>query len=201
MSVDHPVKLDLHVHAAERSGCATSYEEDQIRAAIVAGMQGMAFTDHFSLVERGRFAELNRRYAPFRIYTGIEVTSEREDWLVLGLYDLELQREGWQYPALADYVHQRGGFIVLAHPYRYASSIQADVENHPPDGIEVRSFNTPAARESDIRALAARLGIIMLSNSDAHISGKVGRYYNELSELPENDAKLVEALHGLVRSE
>lgn len=149
MAVNFPVKLDLHVHAAERSGCATSHEEDQIRSAIAVGIQGMAFTDHFTLVERGRLIELNRRYAPFRIYTGIEITSDREDWLVLGLHDEALQREGWHYPEVADFVHQRGGFIALAHPYRYASTIQADIENHPPDGIEFRSFNTPAAREDD----------------------------------------------------
>ena len=200
MTAPHPVKLDLHVHAAERSGCATTYEEDQIRAAIATGLQGMAFTDHFTLVERGRLAELNRRYAPFRIYTGIEVTSDREDWLVLGLYDEALQSQGWRYTELAAFVRERGGYIVLAHPFRYASTIQVDIETTPPDGIEVRSVNTPAAREEDIRALAARLGIALLSNSDAHKSANVGRYYNELPELPDDDAHLVDALRVMVKS-
>lgn len=200
MTVDHPVKLDLHVHAAERSACATSYEEDQIRSAIAAGMQGMAFTDHFALVERGRLVDLNRRYAPFRIYSGIEITADREDWLVLGLHDPGLQREDWHYMDLANYVHQRGGFIALAHPFRYARTIQADIESHPPDGIEFRSFNTPAAREDEICVLANRLGITLLSNSDAHHAGKVGRYYNAMPELPLNDAGLVEALRMMVTS-
>ena len=187
-------KLDLHVHAAERSACATSYEEDQIRSAISAGMQGMAFTDHHALVHERRLAELNEKYFPFRIYTGIEVTAEDEDWLVYGLRDLELTRTDWLYTDLVSAVRSGGGFIALAHPYRYSSSIRVSLDVCPPDGIEARSYNTPANRESDIRALAGRLGLTVLSNSDAHNVSRVGKYWNELSFLPADDSTLVKAL-------
>jgi predicted metal-dependent phosphoesterase TrpH len=194
MPVDTPVRLDLHVHASERSGCAVSPEEDQIRSAIAAGMQGMAFTDHFALVGPARLAELNLRYAPFRIYTGIEVTANHEDWLVLGLYDPALQREGWDYAELVDFVHRRDGFIILAHPFRYAPFIHADFERQPPDGIEIASYNTPAARETEIRALAARYNLALLRNSDAHQASRVGQYYNEVATLPVDDPALVALL-------
>ena len=184
-------KLDLHVHASERSGCAVSSEEDQIRSAIAAGLHGMAFTDHFTLVGSDHLAELNRRYAPFRIYTGVEVTANGEDFLVLGLPDPALQRMDWNYIALVDYVRRMGGIIILAHPFRFASTVHADVQCRPPDGVELASCNTPAAREGDIRALAARFGLALLSNSDAHQASKVGRYYNEFASLPADDAALV----------
>ncbi len=196
--MDDRFKLDLHVHAAERSPCAVSREEDQIRSAIAAGMHGMAFTDHHKLVDPARLAELNLRFAPFRIYTGIEVTSSHEDFLVLGLQDAALQRENWDYIELVDYVRQRGGFIILAHPFRYAASIQADIQRRPPDGIELESFNTPAGRAEDIRTLAARFGLKMLRNSDAHQSARVGRYFNQFERLPADDVELVRTLRETV---
>jgi hypothetical protein len=187
-------KLDLHVHAAERSACATSYEEDQIRSAIAAGMQGMAFTDHHALVPERRLAELNDQYFPFHIYSGIEVTAEDEDWLVYGFRDPQMERTDWRYADLARAVRKGGGFIALAHPFRYSRSIQVSLEAYPPHGIEVRSYNTPAGREKDIRYLATRLGMTLLTNSDAHSTSRVGKFWNELPVLPANDAELVKAL-------
>ena len=192
--MDAVVKLDLHVHASERSACARSIEEDQIRAAIAAGMHGMAFTDHHAQMSEGHLAELNHKYRPFVIYTGVEVTAEHEDWLIWGLRDPQLQRMDWLYADLAAFVRSRGGFIALAHPFRYAAIIQADVQACPPDGVELQSFNTPAQREADIRAVAERLGLRMMRNSDAHVSNRVGKYWNELSALPANDKELVELL-------
>ena len=190
-------KLDLHVHAAERSACATSYEEDQFRAAIAAGMHGMAFTDHHALVPERRLAEMNEKYFPFHIYSGIEVTAEKEDWLVYGLRDPALTRTDWLYADLAAAVRAGGGFIALAHPYRYAPHIQVSLEGCEPHGIEVRSYNTPAARENEIRALARQKGMILLTNSDAHSVSRVGKYWNELPALPADDSGLVAALANL----
>lgn len=187
-------RFDLHVHAAERSACASSYEEAQIQAAIAAGMQGIAFTDHHALVGPARLEELNRMYAPLRIYTGIEVTAETEDWLVLGVHDPCLTRTDWRYRDLARFAREQGGFIALAHPFRYAHSIHADLAACPPDGIEIQSLNTPARYQDEIRELARKLGIALLSNSDSHGASSVGRYFNELPQIPKDDRALVEEL-------
>ncbi|HMN62109.1 MAG TPA: PHP-associated domain-containing protein [Anaerolinea sp.] len=172
------MKVDLHVHASERSGCAIHGEEAMIQAALSCGLNGMAFTDHHRLVEPARLAELNEKYAPFHIYPGIEITADDEDWLVLGAYDLALEREDWHYPQLASFTRSIGGIIILAHPYRYAPRIHVDLKTCPPDGIEGRSNNTPPMREAEIRRMAATLGMAVLSNSDAHSVRAVGSYYN-----------------------
>jgi histidinol phosphatase-like PHP family hydrolase len=198
MEMDLTYKIDLHVHAAERSGCATAYEEAQIRAAIDAGLHGLAFTDHHAMPSSERLDELNRKYHPFHIYAGIEITANQEDWLVLGLRDPELARAaGWAYTELVEYVREKGGFIVLAHPYRYADQVQVEMNGNAPDAIEYRSNNTPVGREGDIRSLAANLGAAPLCNSDAHNPKVLGRYFNLLAELPQDDRRLVEVLMGL----
>jgi PHP family Zn ribbon phosphoesterase len=191
-------KLDLHVHAAERSGCASTYEEDQIRAAMRAGLNGIAFTDHHAMPSPTRLDELNAKYAPFKIYAGIEITAEDDDWLVLGLREKALSRAmPWRYIELADFVREKGGFLALAHPFRYSDQVPHELESCPPDGIEFRSNNTPVTREGEIRSLAARLHLAPLCNSDAHSTRSLGRFFNVMTNLPSDDQELIEALHRL----
>lgn len=191
------MKIDLHVHAKERSACAVVGEESQIQAAIVAGLDAIAFTDHHRLVPADRLLQLNQRYAPFRIYSGIEITADAEDWLVLGLSDPVLERWDWSYPDLASFVRRLGGFIALAHPFRYTETIQVNLDSLPPDGIEVRSVNTRGEREGEIRKIAERLHLAALQNSDAHSVTPIGRFYNELPDFSDGNAGLVASLMKL----
>ncbi len=181
----------------ERSTCAKSSEESQIQAALRAGLDGLALTDHNRLAPAARLAELNKKYAPFRIFTGIEVDADHEHLLVIGVQDALLEKPGWHYPELRDFVRWRGGFIALAHPFRYGPEIRVDLEQFPPDGIEVKSINTPTDYEEEIRSIAARLGLALLENTDAHIEGQIGRFHNELPETARNDKELVEILRSL----
>ena len=188
------MKIDLHVHTIERSNCATVTEENQIKAAMRAGLDGIAITDHDRLVPRERLAALNAQFAPFKIFTGIEVSADDQHWVVLGVHDPALENLGWHYPELLAFVRERGGFILLAHPFRYHSVLPVDLERYTPDGIEVESINTPADRKQDIRALAARLGLAEMHNSDGHRPGGVGSYSNLLPRAVRDDRELVEVL-------
>jgi predicted metal-dependent phosphoesterase TrpH len=191
------VKIDLHVHAQERSGCATIGEESQIQTALNAGLGGLAFTDHNRLVDPRRLAELNQKYAPFRIFTGIEVDADREHWIVLGVADRLLERPGWHYPELRDFVHWRGGFIALAHPFRHAPEVHVDLDRFPPDGIELKSFNTPVKYETEIHALAERHNLVLMQNTDSHYTGQMGKYFNDFPGPIQDDKALVKMLMGM----
>lgn len=195
------MNIDLHVHSIERSPCATVTEIHQIEAAIQAGLDGIAFTDHNALVPRERLQALNERYAPFKIFTGIEINAGKNDWLVLGIHDPALERKDWNYPDLLDFVRGRGGYIILAHPFRFGPDLQVDLDVYPPDGIEVTSSNTPADREVDIRALAARLGLVLFTNSDAHRPGTIGGYRTRLPRPVHDDGELVEVLNEMKTAE
>lgn len=189
------MKIDLHVHAQERSGCATSGEEEMIQAAIAYGLDGLAFTDHQRLVPPERVAELNRKYAPFRVFGGIEITLvEGEDVLVLGVHDPALEMQRWTYPTLFRFVREQGGMLILAHPFRFRETIQIDIEQYPPDAVEVHSANIGACDEPQIRALAQRLNLRLLCNSDAHNTKNVGIYYNELPRVPRDEQDLLTIL-------
>ena len=188
------MNVDLHVHTIERSPCATVSEIYQIETAIAAGLDGIAITDHHILVPRKRLLALNEKYAPFKIFTGIEISAGPNDWLVLGIDDPAIQRKDWRYPDLLDFVRARDGYIILAHPFRYRPNLDDDLETYRPDGIEELSINTPAHRREEIRSIAGRLGLALFANSDAHFPGAVGGFSNRLPRTAGDDKELVEVL-------
>ncbi len=192
----HLMKIDFHVHCCERSACATSSAEEQVRAAIAAGIDGLFFTDHFRLVPAGQLAELARRYAPFQIFSGIEITVDQEDILVLGVQDERLERPDWSYPALHAFVRSQGGYLILAHPFRFRHAINPQLTALPPDAVELYSNNTPAAAQAEIRIFAERLNLRLLSNSDAHTAKRLGGFYNILPRPAVSDGEVIAQLQG-----
>jgi len=188
------MKIDFHVHTAERSACATATAAEQIKKAIAAGLNGIAITDHHKLVQPLVLAKYNQIYAPFKIYAGIEITADHEDWLVLGLSDTNLESENWSYPDLRRYVRSKGGVIILAHPYRYRPQISVDILANPPDAIEIRSNNIRGEIVPRILQLASQLHLPTLCNSDAHSTSNLGRYYNIFAMEPPTRNQIFNAL-------
>ena len=185
------MKIDLHVHTKERSGCARASAEEQIQAAIAAGLDALVFTDHARLAPPDRLRAWNVRFAPFRIFGGIEITVDAEDLLVLGVQDSALERTEWTYPALHAFVREAGGFIALAHPFRYWHQVGVDLDSFPPDAIEIYTPNTPRSAETQIRALAACLNLPLLSNSDAHTTRPLGKHYNRIDRPVPDEGELI----------
>lgn len=189
------MKIDLHVHAKERSACGESGEEEMLRAAVAYGLDGLVFTDHHRFISLDRLEELNRKYAPLRIFGGIEISvDEGEDVLVLGVRDPRLETRDWSYARLFAFARERGGFLALAHPFRYHDEINIDIETYPPDAIELHSKNTGACDTSRILAVLERLKLPPLCNSDAHSAEYVGVYYNELAREPGDERELIQIL-------
>ena len=189
------MKIDLHVHARERSACSVSSEKELIKAAIKKGLDALAFTDHERLVPRWHLRELNEKFAPFRVFSGCEIhTKEEEDVLVFGVQDPKLEGMGWSYTDLHQFVRERSGFMVLAHPFRYREAIGADMYNYPPDAIEMRSTNLPPHTESFIRRVVEDISCGTIYSSDAHEAKKVGAYYIRLQGEPQDDPALLALL-------
>ncbi len=190
------MKIDLHVHCQERSSCGRSSEEEQILAAIDAGLDAIVFTDHGRLMPAGRCEALNLKYAPFRIFGGIEVNIEGEHILVLGIHDPCLESRRWSYQELYRFVQERNGFLVLAHPFRYRDTIHIELESLPPDAIEVESINTRNGTQAEIRKVAKHFGIPLVCNSDSHSSDTLGFHYNVTHAAAKDETELVHLLRA-----
>ena len=190
------MNIDLHVHSSPRSSCARASVEEQAFAAQRAGLDGIVFTDHHRLVPHQQLSALEQAFAPLRVWGGVEITT-LEDFLILGVDHPALESTEWEYPDLWRFVRQQGGYLVLAHAFRYAAYVRGDVARLPPDAIDLYSHNTQLAPAAEILQLAQRLGCAVLSNSDAHIEMQLGRYYTELVAPPTAGFDLLTALRAL----
>jgi len=193
------MKIDLHVHSYERSGCAISSEKDQIEAAIAKGLDGIAFTDHNSQRSKRRINSLNEKYAPFKIFTGVEIDIENshEHLLVLGVSDMvDMCEHSWTYPELHAFVRERNGYIAMAHPYRYENRVRSNIYDFVPDALEIQSNNTIPRNTPAIISLAKEIGTKTIAASDAHVADRVGTYYVELHNTVQTDEDLVRELRS-----
>jgi len=186
------LKIDLHLHTAELSACSHAPAEVMIRAAIGFGLDAVCLTDHDRLWPETALADLNARFAPFRVFGGIEVSvTPLEHCLALGVRDPDIESRDWTYPDLARFVRERDGFLAVCHPFRFENSIPFEIDEFPPDAIELRSVHTSPDDEERIREAAERVGARLLCNSDAHYAQYVGIYHNELTRTPADERELV----------
>lgn len=189
------MNIDLHVHSRERSFCGRSTAEEQIQAAIAAGLDAIGFADHDQLFPQDLLQILNQKYAPFRIFGGIEMSViGGEHILVFGVHDKALEKRWWDYPELHTFIREHDGFMALNHPFRFNPEIGIDYEQFPPDALEAYSNNISSYLQPRILKLAGQLGIKVLSNSDAHHAVNVGQYYNILEDVPTDERELVQLL-------
>lgn len=175
------MKADFHLHCDEYSECGVSKTEDMIKAAIKVDLDAIVFTNHHQFIPEKELELLNKKYQSIEIFNGIEITANREDFIILGLKDKRLEREDWSYENLYDFVKSKGGFIILAHPFRYATKINFDLAKYPPDAVEIDSINILTANKIKIKELINKYNLLPLTNSDAHDKKDLGKYYNSFT--------------------
>jgi len=189
--------LDCHVHTSDASPCAIHSADMMIRRAIGCGLDGICITDHNRCLPQPRIDALNRAYAPFRVFGGIEIQIEGDHFLVLGVHDDLLEQKAWQYPELHSFVREKGGFLALAHPLRYWGGTNANLYTYRPDAIEFYSVNMKKynreTKQELVRLANALGGLKPLANSDAH-SVKDYSYCNILDSVPADESELIAML-------
>jgi len=191
------ITLDLHVHYRVRLRRQETHEEEAVQRAIAIGLSGLAFTEHHQMLPPERIATLNAQYAPFRVFSGVEVNCKGEDLLVFGIRHPKLDAPWNTFRQLHGFVKSHDGAICLAHPYRRRDFIQIDTSisaEYRLDAVEVRSRNTPPDAEDAIRRCAGRIKATLLSNSDAHQPRRVGSHCNQATRLPADDRQLAQMI-------
>jgi hypothetical protein len=193
--------IDLHVHTSAYSNCSRIPPRAAIDRAVAVGLTGMAFTEH------GRFwpAEPWREIAAYAeekeilLINGAEYRCRSEvahqgDWLVFGID--ALPPPGLSPAALIDAVHDAGGIVIPAHPYRAGLSIPEAAWDLPFDAVEATSGNQTTAenRASAIRAKERKLPAI--GASDAHAVEEIGRHFTEIPAAVASAADLVAAIRA-----
>ena len=186
----------MHVHCREFSSCGQADGEEMIQAAIRHGMDALVWANHWRLVPESVLDSWNWKYSPFRYFNGLEVQAEAEDFVIVGVNDPALEKSGgWSYERFHDFVGERGGGMILAHPYRYYDSINVSLADRPPAAIECRSCNMKEEHHERVLRLAEALGVPVVCSSDAHDLNAVGEWYTEFPSPVESEPALARRLH------
>lgn len=188
-----PYIYETHVHSSQCSACAQSTSQELVRAYHNAGYAGFVLTDHFifgnTAVDR-RLPWCDQMRCFYQAYLKAKEEGDRlgfdvifgiehaygsgKELLVYGV-ELEFLLQNPDIPLVTvdefvRRVHQAGGVVVQAHPYRDRFYIDMSVEPRYDlvDGIEV--YNAGNLPEENILALRAALkgDYFFTSGGDVH---------------------------------
>ena len=184
---------ETHCHSSQCSRCAVSTAQELVRAYCIKGYDGLVLTDHFiwgntAVSRRLPWDERMRQYyeayldakkaaegLDFDVIFGFEhAYGDGKEVLVYGV-ELDFLLVNPDIPQLSldrfvERIHEAGGIVIQAHPYRNRSYVNMAVEPRWDivDGIEI--YNTGNQPGEDARALrmAPREDYILTSGGDIH---------------------------------
>ena len=167
------MKIDLHVHTSEISGCAHLTGEETVRLYAEAGYDAIVITNHYVSYNKNRFdaagLDFFKEYAKafhlaedagkkygLKVFCGYELRFDRNenDYLVYGL-DLETAaKEGERFFKMgprefSEYAKEHGILFYQAHPFRNGMTV---TNPNYLFGIEVRNGNPRHDSRNDIAA-------------------------------------------------
>ncbi len=202
--------IDLHTHTSHSSSCAHMTAEELIEAAIEAGLDGVAVTEHLVIGGAEVAQEIGRRKYRFPVFRGVEADATIcGDVLVFGCYQDFPPGVNWL--DLRQTVTDSGGVLIPAHPFRRwdRRSLWHYLERHhlPVDwrlagldeleGITAIEVMNGGAREEENAAAAELAQVLVLpgvGGSDAHSPNVVGVAATWFPDDITTDEELVVAL-------
>ncbi len=205
-----PTLIDLHTHTSHSSICSRMTAEELIEAAIAAGLDGIAVTEHLVIDGAKAAQEISERKYGFPIFCGVEADATIfGHTLVFGCQRDFEPRISW--PDLRQIVTQAGGVLIPAHPFRRWDSFALwnYLEAHdlalderlariePVQGltaIEVCNGGCKPEENEQAAGLARALGLPGSGGSDAHWPDRVGEAATWFPGDISTDEELVAAL-------
>lgn len=165
--------IDLHMHEKRYSLDSTLALEEIVEIAKKRGLDAICITDHDSMGLR-EYAEEYSKKTGFPIFVGIEYFSLQGDILAFGIDHYPEERISAQ--EFIDEVHEQGGVVVSAHPFRHN---RRGLEGYLDilkgvDAIEILNGSTlPDATMMAVQ-YAKKYGFAITGGSDCHYPDKVG---------------------------
>ncbi|MHB1357882.1 MAG: PHP-associated domain-containing protein [Anaerolineae bacterium] len=193
--LERTLLIDMHVHTSRYSDCGKSNPEEMVACAEQVGLQALVFTEHHIRWPQVELEVLQARFPRVLLMSGVEIeTLEGEDLIIYGV-----QKEGVLYrkmPAAAAIrlAHEYGGFVTLAHPFRYADHVTTELEHEHVDGVEVMSIHVLNYGRAQAQGLCQKWQVLPMAASDAHHVSALGLYAIRTEQPVRNEFELLAAL-------
>ncbi|MFX0172227.1 MAG: PHP domain-containing protein [Candidatus Hodarchaeota archaeon] len=171
-------RIDLHCHT-KYSKCSNLEPNHILQECQKKNIQGVMICDHDTMKGVKAFKEIlvgERNNTEFIIIPGVEILTDQGE--ILGAFLEELPSTSI-FPDVADEIRERGGLVVIPHPYdrirRKAFKLN---ENNIKfiDAIEI--FNSRCIMPNGNRKaleFAEKYSMLKTAGSDAHFAFEVGR--------------------------
>lgn len=176
-------RIDLHVHTLY-SGDSDTDPEEAVQVAIEAGLQGIAFTEHYSYEASDYVRWLRERYGgDILILRGVEFSAAEGHCLVFGV-NTDMYFHG-ETPAeeVVRIVTRCGGVVIPTHPYRGMNSMGDVIRDlrgfaaiEGCNGCNLKAYNEMAIDAARV------LNLPFTGGSDAHGPREVGACYTEFRD-------------------
>ncbi|MFC4440085.1 MULTISPECIES: PHP domain-containing protein [Natrialbaceae] len=168
-------RYDLQVHT-DASPCSRAAPRDVVSAALDAGLDGIAITNHDTL---DGYDEVNSLASErLTVIPGVEVTTTQGHLLALNVSEVPPKADPL---TVIDRVHEQGGLAILSHPFdslreHYTGNLDGIAERI--DGVEVTNSRCVLPQYNRrARSFAETHGLAATGGSDAHFGMEVGRAY------------------------
>ncbi|MDI6846950.1 MAG: PHP domain-containing protein [Candidatus Bathyarchaeia archaeon] len=190
------IKADLHTHTIYSFDASIHPKTivDQLYAH--PSIKAVAITDHNTIEGYYKVRKLASAYQDILIIPGVEVSAVEGDLTVLGV--AELPPKPWTVENVVDFTKERGGLVVVAHPYR-AYGLGDLAKNYDFDAIEVLNGISAPHVNKMAENLAKAMGLPGVAGSDAHRVHELWTVYTEVQASSDADEILKAIKKGLVR--
>jgi hypothetical protein len=201
--------IDMHNHTNTSSPDSFLSPEELIETARMRGLDALCVTEHY-YIEGARVAQEVGKKLNFPVFRGIEATTDFGHMLVYG-YDQDIP-EYILFGELCRRVHEVGGVLFAAHPYRedgmgvYSAlsrkGFNLDTDSHiilalrDVDGLEVINGKELFQVNHQANNLAGKLRLPGIGGSDAHSPEQIARAATVFEQPIRTDQDLIEALRN-----
>jgi predicted metal-dependent phosphoesterase TrpH len=173
------VRVDLHLHSNYSHDGQSSLEE-LIQRCAECGLDRIALTDHNTVEGARKLATL----APELTIVGEEAKTREGE--VIGLFITSRLIPFLAPEDVMDAVHDMGGVTYVPHPFdRHRANFRAERIVQLADRIDIiETYNAwcePAENQAAAQ-LAADLGKVGATGSDAHAASELGRSWMEIED-------------------
>lgn len=220
---DYPYLYETHCHTSWCSACAVSSPQEMAAAYYAHGYAGIIITDHFllgnSAVDRALPWDV-KMHAYYDAYLAARDWAQGRDFdvhfglehqygggkevLTYGIdLDFLLDHPELHRMPLGEYaalVHEAGGFLSMAHPYRDRGYIDRRAQPQPEylDAVEVYNYHNDVGENRQAEELAQRTGLPGTAGGDVHEadSPAIGQAGVALRERAATGQELVAALRS-----
>ena len=178
--------IDMHIHLKNRSPCSIIGIE-QLMASLSQKISGICITDHWKVSPIKNLSNYG-----FKVFFGMEITSEEGDILAYGIKNVPSRILPAQ--EVIDIIHKQGGVAVCAHPF--SSGHMSFYENFYDfnfDAIEING--AMGKRTKELASKAAKISELpTIGGSDAHSVKQLNSMGTKFSVSIRSVSDIVEAI-------